>query len=714
MRIKNLALLMLLSGHAAAVTNPILFVGQVPVQQSFGSMVATFGNQQATLDAAPRGGGLFIRYPDGTVKDLTTLAGYGTPNGMQGANAIAVRDPFVAWGGKKAVFSMLVGAPAKRYQVAPGNNARWQLYEVTGLGKSQTPVITKVPGQRAEYNNIYPCYDSNGSILYVSDAPPVNNSPHLYPPLDEYELSPINSGVWRVAGGKNTLLNHAPSGDFKPFVDSFGRVLFAQWDHLQRDQQADADALGTGNYGTFNYASEAATAAILPRQEEVFPEPRSPRTDLLAGTPIAGHNFNQFFPWQMNQDGSEVETLNHVGRQELGGSYMSRNRTDDPAITDDYGQYPRANNRRINNIMQISESPQQPGLYYAVDAPEFGTFAGGQIIRFFAPPGQNPDSMTISYITHRDTASASASGTPNHSGFYRDPLMTLDGTLVASHTSQYRQASELPLYSYDFRLKTLKALNGVTVPDQPLTGGIYRDVSWWSPDNLMTYKGNLWELFPVEVRARPVPPMTAMPALPSPEQTAFAQAGVDAVAFRAYLKNNGLALLVSRNVTQRDFNDRQQPFNLQVPGGVKNAKAGQTVYSVNHARFFQGNLLRGWTGGYSNTPRPGRRVLATPMKNARNPVTGLGYGTVNLGLDGSLAAIVPARRAMTWQLNDPSGKAVVRERYWVTFQPGEVRVCASCHGINTKDQLGHAAPVNTPQALTNLLQWWKTQNPVTP
>ena len=56
---------------------------------------------------------------------------------------------------------------------------------------------------------------------------------------------------------------------------------------------------------------------------EVFPEPRKDRADLLAGTGLVGHDFNQFFPWQINEDGTEEETLNHVGRHELGGSYGS-------------------------------------------------------------------------------------------------------------------------------------------------------------------------------------------------------------------------------------------------------------------------------------------------------------------------------------------------------------------------------------------------------
>jgi hypothetical protein len=73
-----------------------------------------------------------------------------------------------------------------------------------------------------------------------------------------------------------------------------------------------------------------------------------------------------------------------------------------------------------------------------------------------------------------------------------------------------------------------------------------------------------------------------------------------------------------------------------------------------------------------------------------------------------MAAIVPARRALSWQLTDTNGTGVVRERYWITFQPGEVRTCTSCHGINTIDQAGHPTPTNSPIALINLLNYWKT------
>src|SRR5205823_12341096 len=85
-------------------------------------------------------------------------------------------------------------------------------------------------------------------------------------------------------------------------------------------------------------------------------------------------------------------------------------------------------------------------------------------------------------------------------------------------------------------------------------------------------------------------------------------------------------------------------------------------------------------------------------------------GSLKLGDDGSFAALLPARRAITHQLLGTNNDSIVKERYWITYQPGEIRTCKNCHGINTKDQAGNDAPMNKPQALRDLLQYWKTQN----
>ena len=49
------------------------------------------------------------------------------------------------------------------------------------------------------------------------------------------------------------------------------------------------------------------------------------------------------------------------------------------------------------------------------------------------------------------------------------------------------------------------------------------------------------------------------------------------------------------------------------------------------------------------------------------------------------------------------GLQAVRERYWITYQPGEIRTCAVCHGLNTQNQTGGLLPTNSPAALHDLL-----------
>ena len=89
---------------------------------------------------------------------------------------------------------------------------------------------------------------------------------------------------------------------------------------------------------------------------------------------------------------------------------------------------------------------------------------------------------------------------------------------------------------------------------------------------------------------------------------------------------------------------------------------------------------------------------------------GLGH-SVKLEDDGSFAALVPAAKSVSWALSDDSHYPVVRERYWVNFASGEVRVCASCHGVNDAAQDGSGVPQNPPKALRVLLENWQAQQP---
>lgn len=688
--------------------NPILFVTQMPISSDFAAIGSVFANHRGNVGLAGRGGDLYIRYPDGSLRNLTREAGFGTAAAFQGTAAIAVRDPAVHWSGTKAIFSMVIGAPTQQYGA---DTFYWQLYEITGLGQGQTAVITRVAQQPQNFNNIQPTYGSDGAIIFASDRPR-SGERHLYPQLDEYESTPTVSGLWKLTpAGQLKLLEHSPSGSFDPLVDTAGRIVFSRWDHLQRDQQNE----GANPYGAFNFSSEAANSVRTTDRTEHFPEPRV----APAGAQVQGLRFNHFFPWQLNQDGTAALTLNHVGRHEL-HSFFNRSLSNDGNLRDFTPN--GGNSYRLLNLLHLAEDPTQAGRFYALNAPEFGTLSGGQIVRFSAVMGANPDQLQLQSVTHPDTGGTTTSA--NHSGHYRNPLPLSDGSLIASHTTATGLARELgtranPNPSHRYRLTRLTAAsNGSLVASAtPLLGsaGIVRRIEYWDPDVRVTYEGPMWELGAVEVRARPIPPQTAE-TVESPEQAAFTQAGVNLQAFRAFLRERNLGVVVMRDVTTRDRADRQQPFNLRVDGSnyQNPPTATGTVYTISHMQFLQADQIRGLTMGGSS-PREGRRVLAVPMhENAavalNPPAPGAPAGSVRIAADGSVAAFVPAGRALVWQSTAPNGQPVVRERYWLTVQPGEVRSCDGCHGVNTASQSGQPASTQVADAFVDLLTRWQTSN----
>ncbi|WP_027072159.1 hypothetical protein [Luteimonas sp. J29] len=665
---------------AVTVQNPILFVTQVPLAgDPFSSRISTFANHLPEVDLAPRGGDLMIRYPDGTLRNLTREAGYGM-DGQQTANAIAVREPTVHWSGTKAVFSMVVGAPTSVYGT---DNSKWQLYEVTGLGKGETARITKVPHQPTGYNNLSPLYASDDRILFTSDRPR-NGQSHLYPQLDEYESTPTTTGIYSLdpATGELRVLNHSPSGVFSPIIDSYGRVIFTRWDHLQRDQQ---------NYSKFEpvtYASETANASRASDNTETFPEPRE-RSNTNAYGQVNGFTYNLFTPWQMNQDGTDELTLNHIGRHELSFNYLQRSFAGDRALADTVNTSLIANRTEINidsGLFHVREDPRNPGIYYAVHAREFGEGTSGRIVRITGAPNLTADKMTITVVSAG-------------SGRFRNPLPLSSGQFVAAYTpsSQFQRGIELRLHQLD------TDSSGRFVAGDPLTPGIRKSVRWWNGSgSTQSYDGLLWELDPVEVVARQRPPAPTA-QLAAPERAVLGEEQVNEAALREWMKARNLALVVVRNQTSRDRTDRQQPFNLQVPGGVKTTNGTGQLYSISHFQIFQGNQVRAY-----NAHKRGRRVLAQPMAVDANPANPGGpRGSVVIARDGSSAAFVPASQALTWQTTDPGGEAVVRERVWVTMQPGEIRTCTGCHGENSANQAGNAPSQNKPEALRELLRHWK-------
>ncbi|MCP9770951.1 hypothetical protein EGI22_23855 [Lacihabitans sp. LS3-19] len=716
---------------AQTLPNPIIFCTQVPQPTDFGTSLQTFGNHQASVYSAPRGGDLYIRYTDGSLKNLTEAAGYGENTVQQGAASIAVRDPSVHWSGTKVLFSMAIGSASARYQV---QNYTWKIYEITGIGQNETPVITLVPNQPVGYNNIQPIYGTDERIIFTSDMPR-GGMAHLYPQHDEYESSPIVSGIWRldpiacsIASGLE-MLTHSPSGDFTPSIDNAGRLIFTRWDHMQRDQQADADIeniLGnTGNYlyGTFNYSDETAAASkssILP-DNEIYPEPRPGRNDLLSLPQWANTNplnFNVFNPWMMNEDGTEMEILNHLGRHDM-GNYMTQNFTNDPNLHDFYVPISPT---PIRAMFHIQESPVTPGVYYGIEAPEFGTHGSGMVVKVNAPPGMHPEQVTSSYVTHPETRNATDNPSLNHSGLYRNPMPLSDGQVLVAHSYSTQEdqnigTSNAPVSKYDYRIRLLESAgNGYLKANTAITGaGISKSVSWWSPDELYTYNGLLWEVYPVEVKVRqkPINPTINLESVAQSEQSLFTNAGVNLHDFRKFLSRNNLSVLAIRDVTSRDDQDTQQPFNLRVDGGSHqtiNPAHPNGIYDVKHLQFLQNDQIRG-IGGI-NTPKAGRRGIARflhdPTAMTYNPPSTGAQGSANVHPDGSVAMIVPAKRALTWQLTDANNKGIVRERLWLSTRPGEIRTCTSCHGESTLNQAGLTSPTNAPQALTTLLNYVKT------
>jgi Hydrazine synthase alpha subunit middle domain len=682
-----------------AVQNPILFVTQVPHFDSFASRMSTFANHMTTPKNVPRGGDLYIRYPDGSLRNLTREAGFGN-DGLQASKSIAVRDPAVHWSGTKAIFSMVIGAPSAQFQVG---TYYWQMYEVSGLGKGEQASIKLVSTQPKDFNNISPIYGTDDRIIFTSDRPR-NGDRTLYPQLDEYESSPTVTGIWSLnpVDGNLRILNHTVSGAFSPSIDSFGRVVFTRWDHLQQDQQVDLDRpLTVKRFKAFNVADESARALRVELTPETFPEARSVSNTVYGQ--VNSYTNNLFSPWQINEDGTDEVTLNHVGRQELTYGFITRSFLNDAALKDTSSN-PFSRNKKTlrgdGGMFHMKEDPTVPGRYYAIYAEEFGTMTSDQIISFNAAPSMNAEDFSITDVTFPNLRLP----TGLSGGRFRTPLPLSTGGLIASHTP-----AALPNIAdmKEFRLKEVVSNSKqFAEAGQPLTAGISKTVSWFDPDRLITHDGLLWELEPVEVVARQRPVSSKAPALESPELSIFRAEQVNESEFKAWLKTNDLALIVTRNQTSRDRADVHQPYNLAVPGGTKTvASNAAAAYNISHFQIFQADQIRGYD------LIKGRRPIAMPLndpkaKNLANPTGPI--GSVKIAPDGSTAALVPARRALTWQSTDAAGVAIVRERNWITFQPGEVRVCASCHAVNKKDQAGNPPPENQPEALRILLKYWKT------
>ena len=143
--------------------------------------------------------------------------------------------------GTKALFSMVIGAPPQQYQYATrlladlrGHRPRRGRH----AGHHQGPEPAGELQQRRARSTA-PTTASSSRPTARATAQRISTRSSTS--TRRRRRSPA-SGASNPATGDLRLLNHSPSGAFTPIVDSFGRVIFTRWDHLQRDQQADADA----------------------------------------------------------------------------------------------------------------------------------------------------------------------------------------------------------------------------------------------------------------------------------------------------------------------------------------------------------------------------------------------------------------------------------------------------------------------------------------
>src|SRR5207247_576181 len=112
------------------------------------------------------------------------------------------------------------------------------------------------------------------------------------------------------------------------------------------------------------------------------------------------------------------------------------------------------------------------GVYYGIDAPDFGMHAAGEIVTITAPLGLDADNCFITYITPKTTAGLNAYGV------YRNPLPLSDGALVAAFTANATLADTntgtftLPQPRYHFRLYSLTNSGGLWFTNASLTSGL--------------------------------------------------------------------------------------------------------------------------------------------------------------------------------------------------------------------------------------------------
>ena len=162
------------------------------------------------------------------------------------------------------------------------------------------------------------------------------------------------------------------------------------------------------NIDQLHHASEAAGAAgTASVWSDVYPDPL-PTTQYPLGL-----KFDQFLPWTLNQDGTELLTINHLGRHEL---TLGFNRSQADSNLQNFT--PPTGAVRATSFLQIRENPASAGSYVTTDA-IFTAVSAGKVITFTAPPTRSP-------------ATGADLRVVVNIGLSRDPAVLSNGRLIAS------------------------------------------------------------------------------------------------------------------------------------------------------------------------------------------------------------------------------------------------------------------------------------------
>jgi hypothetical protein len=148
--------------------HPILFVTQMPISADFAAIGSVFANHRASIALSGRGGDLYIRYPDGSLRNLTREAGFGTAGELPGRE----RDRRARSG--RALVRHQGGLQHGGRCADPAVRRRQQLLAaLRGQRPGPGPDRGDHAGrqQPADFNNIQPAYGSDGAMIFASDRP---------------------------------------------------------------------------------------------------------------------------------------------------------------------------------------------------------------------------------------------------------------------------------------------------------------------------------------------------------------------------------------------------------------------------------------------------------------------------------------------------------------------------------------------------------------